>query len=429
MNSACLAWLGVFVQGWTVEAVIDLAPAFGVSPEGAVDLLTGLANKSLVSVDQNVSPPRYRLLESVREFALEQLKKLGDERRARDAHLAYVLRMTETAHADMLGGRMRERIAQLMPEHGNIDGASEFAAGPGGAPQAALRIPGLLTLYFKAHGETTLATRLCERALAVDPSMRSRERGQAELCRGINVFFANKVAADQPLLEAVSIAREVGDEWTEAYACGHLALWWIHCGQSAQASEHLTFVEKLAEKHDDALLRGLAGLARGWLYLAADDTGRAVDVLRSVRGLSGDSHQHHFIGMYIGLALFRRGDLAGAAVEWHEAMRKAITVAHLRGIAGSVEGCGYLAEQFGKAEEACRFLSAAEQFRRRSGMPLFSFWFSHNDSVGARLRSTLGLNRYEELLRAGARMRTEDVINEAAEHLRQFGASLTAQAP
>ena len=130
---------------------------------------------------------------------------------------------------------------------------------------------------------------------------------------------------------------------------GHLALWWIHCGQSEQASEHLAAVERLAEKHDDELLRGLAGLARGWLYLADDDTEKAVDVLRSVRGLSTDSHQHHFIGMYIGLALFRRGDLAGAALEWHEAMRNAIAVGHLRGVAGSVEGCGYLAELLGKA--------------------------------------------------------------------------------
>ncbi len=54
-----LAWLGVFVQGWSVEAVIDLAPAFGVSPEEAVDLLTGLTSKSLASVDQSASPPRY----------------------------------------------------------------------------------------------------------------------------------------------------------------------------------------------------------------------------------------------------------------------------------------------------------------------------------------------------------------------------------
>ena len=419
-----LAWLGVFVQGWTVEAVIDLAPAFGVSPEEAVDLLTGLANKSLASVDQSVSPPRYRLLESVREFALEQLKVLGDERRARDAHLAHVLCMTETAHADMLGARMRERIALLMPEHGNINSASEYAAGPGGDPQAALRIAGLLALYFKAHGEAPLAIRLCDRALAAAPTMRSRERAQTELCRGVSIFTGTKVAADQPLLAAVTIAREVGDEWTEAYSSAHLALWQIHSGQSERAPEHLATVERLAEKHADELLRGMAGLVRGWLYLAEEDSGRAIDVLRSVRGLGTDAHQHHFIGMYIGLALFRQGDFATAALEWHESMRNALAVAHLRGIAGSVEGCGYIAEQRGMAEAACRFLSAAEQVRQRAQSPLFSFWFRHNESANARLRSTLGLKRYEALVSAGARMRAEDVINEAAELLRQFGARI-----
>lgn len=421
-----LAWLGVFVQGWTVEAVIDLAPTFGVSPEEAVDLLTGLANKSLVSIDQSVSPPRYRLLESVREFAFEQLKVLSDERRARDAHLAYVLRMTEAAHADMLGARMRERIALLRPEHGNIDSASEYAAGPGANPQAALRIAGLLTLYFKAHGNATLAVRLCDRAIAASPSMRNRERAQAEMCRGISIFTGTKIAADEPLLAAVSIAREVGDEWTEAYSSGHLALWQIHFGRSEQPAEHLATLERFAEKHDDELLRGLVGLVRGWLYLAEDDARKAIDVMRQVRGLSSDSHQHHFIGMYIGLALFRQGDLAAAALEWHEAMRNALAVAHLRGVAGSIEGCGYLAERLGKAEEACRFLSAAEQIRRRAQSPLFSFWFRHNESANARLRSLLGLRRYEALVSTGARMRVEDVINEAAEHLRQFGAAPTA---
>jgi predicted ATPase/DNA-binding winged helix-turn-helix (wHTH) protein len=420
-----LAWLGVFVQGFIVEAVIDLACAFGISPEQAVDLLTGLAGKSLVSVDQSASPPRYRLLESVREFALEQLARLGDERRARDAHLAYVLRMVEAAHVDMLGVRMRERIALLRPEHGNINSASEYAAGPGTNPQAALRIAGLLTIYFKANGETALAKRLCDRALAVAPSTRSLERAQAELCRGIAIFTSDKLAADQPLLEAVSIAREVGDEWTEAYACAHLGQWLIHFGQPEQAAVHLAVVERLAGKHDDELLRGLAGLTRGWLDLAEDDTEQAVTILRAVRNLSADSHQHHFIGMYIGLALFQQGDLAGAALEWHEAMRNAIAVGHLRGIAGSVEGCGYIAERLGKVQEACRFLSAAEQIRQRAGSPLFSFWFRHNESANAQLRSALGLSRYEALVGAGARMRTEDVINEAAEQLRQFGSMLT----
>jgi tetratricopeptide (TPR) repeat protein len=310
----------------------------------------------------------------------------------------------------------------LQPEHGNINSASEYATGPGGNPQAALRIAGLLTLYFKAHGAGVFAIGLCDRALAAAPSLRCRERAQAEMCRGVNIFTGSKVAGDQPLIAAVTIAREVGDEWTEAYSSGHLALWWLHFGRLEQASEHMASVERLAEKHDDELLRGLAGLVRGWLYLAQDDTDKALDVLRSVRDLSYDAHQHHFIGMYVGLALFRRGDLAEAAIEWHEAMRNAIAVGHLRGIAGSVEGCGYLAEQLGKAEEACRFLSAAEQVRQRAQSPLFSFWLRHNESANARLRATLGADRYEALVNAGAGMRTEDVINEAAEHLRQFGA-------
>jgi predicted ATPase/DNA-binding winged helix-turn-helix (wHTH) protein len=417
-----LTWLGTFTQGWTVEAVIDLAPAFGVSAEEAVDLLTGLANKSLASIDQSVSPPRYRLLESVREFSLEQLRVRGDEHRARDAHLAYVLRMVEAAHADMLGGRMRERIASLIPEHGNIDSASQYASGPGGDPQAALRIAGLLAVYFKSHGAHLFGLRLCERALAAAPPVRSREQAQAEMSRGISLFTTSKIAADQPLLEAVTIAREVGDVWTEAYSRGHLALWLVHIGQLTHASQHIAAAEQLAENRNDDLLRGLAGMARGWLYLAEGRTESALVVLRSVRDLSNDYHQRHFIGMYVGLALFRLGDLPGAALEWYEAMRHAISVAHIRGVAGSVEGCGYIAERLDRPEQACRFLGAAEQFRRRTSSPLFSFWIRHNEEAGARLQSKLGINRHVTLAEAGARMRAEDVINEASEHLREFGA-------
>jgi predicted ATPase/DNA-binding winged helix-turn-helix (wHTH) protein len=417
-----LAWLGVFVQGWTVDAIIDLAPAFGVSEESAVDLLTGLANKSLASVDQSVSPPRYRLLETVREFALEKLKSMGDEVSARGAHLAYVLRMTESAHADMLGTRLRERVAMLRPEHGNINSASEYAAGAGENAHAALQIAGLLTMYFKAHGEAAFAIRLCERALALRPLPRSRELALTHLCRGINILFGIKVAAEVPLLEAVGIAREVGDTWTEAYSRGHLALWLINTGQAPQAAEHVTDLERIAEARDDDLLRGLAGLVRGWLYLAAADIDRSIEVMRAVRNLSAESHQHHFIGMYLGLALFRRRDYAEAADVWHDAMRNAAAVGHIRGVAGSVEGCAYIAERLGYAEEACRFLSVAEQFRRRASSPLFSFWFQHNESAHAALRSMLGPSKYEEALSTGTRARAEDVVNEAAALLRQFAA-------
>jgi predicted ATPase/DNA-binding winged helix-turn-helix (wHTH) protein len=415
-----LAWLGVFVQGWSVDAVIDLAPAFGSTPETAVDLLTGLANKSLVAVDQSVSPPRYRLLETVREFALEELRILGEERRARDAHLAYVLRMAEAAYRDMLGGRMREVIATLSHEHGNIDSACAYAVGAANDRQAALRIPGLLMLYFKAHGVPAFAKALCERALAGDQSLRTRDLGLALMCKGVNEAGGEKLAPEQALRDAVSIAEEVGDDWTAAYSSGYLALWLIHNGRSAEIGKQLAVLEQTSKLTNDGILLGLAGLVRAWKFLAEDANQKAIDELRPVRTLGGDYHQHHFIEIYIGLALFRLGDDAAAAGMWHESMRKAIVVGHTRGIAGVVEGCGYLACKAGRMDEACRFLSVAEQIRKREKSPLYRFWIRHNEDARVGLQAALGAERYGDAIRTAVLRREEDVVNEADAMLRDL---------
>ncbi len=409
-----LAWLAVFVQGWSVEAVIDLAPAFGALPETAVDLLTGLANKSLVAVDQGVSPPRYRLLETVREFALEELRILGEEGRARDAHLAYVLRMVETANRDMLGGRMRERIALLVHEHGNIDSACAYASGAANDRQAALRIPGMLMLYCKAHGATTFGIDLCDRALAGDQPLRTRDRGLALMCRGVNHMFREKAGPEQALRDAVSVAQDVGDDWTAAYSSGHLALWLIHVNRADEIGKHVALVERVSKQLDDGILLGLAALVRGWKCLGENENQKALDELRPARMLGFDYHQHHFIDIYIGLALYRLGDLAASAVMWQESMRTAIAVGHQRGIAGAVEGCGYLAHRAGHLEEASQFLRVADRIRRRLTSPLYRFWYQHNESVTAALRTALGARRYEDAVRASDLKREEDVVNEAA---------------
>jgi hypothetical protein len=122
--------------------------------------------------------------------------------------------------------------------------------------------------------------------------------------------------------------------------------------------------------------------------------------------------------MYIGLGLFRIGNYAAAATQWHEAMRNALALGHSRGVAGSIEGCAYLAERLGRAEAACRLLGAADQVRRRTGSPLFSFWIPHNESANRELRRTLGIAGYEAAISAGAHLREEDATNQAAALLR-----------
>lgn len=419
-----LTWLSVYVQGFTADAAINAASAFTATPEMMVDLLTGLANKSLVSIDHGVSPPRYRLLESVREFAREQLRARGEERQAQEAHLTEVLRMTEMAHSDMLAGRMRERIATLSQEHGNIDEAVSYAIGSPGHAAAALRIVGQLAMYFKAHGAYEVGKRVCDRALGAS-SERTAERARALLSRGVLGTYGDKEAADLFLQEAMQLAEEVGDEWTYAYASAHLALWLVHANRCSEAQGPAQTVMRIAERREDALLGSVAGLARGWLQLQAGDLEGALTTLQAHRKTGSDYHQHHFISMYVGLTLFRLKDYAEAAAEWHEALVNAIAVGHRRGMAGSMEGCAYIAVRDGNPEQACRFLSAAEQIRQRTGSPLFSFWIGHNQEAHATLRERLGSKVYQSSLASGAGMREEVVINEAALQLQRFAARMT----
>jgi tetratricopeptide (TPR) repeat protein len=361
----------------------------------------------------------------VREYALSQVASSGEERRARDAHLACVRIMTESAHRDMVRGHMRERIASLMHEQGNIESACNYALGLGNEPQAALQIAGSLFLYFKAYGNNILGLRLCGRVLSVAPKSRTRERCLALMCRGVGGMMLSSVLPDEALVDAASIAREIGDDWLEAYASGYFAMWLSNAGRSTEADKHVAITEHVAEQLDDAILRGLAGLARGWMYLAQGAVDQAIAIFQSVRHLGSDVHQHHFIDMYIALALFRRGDYAAAAIQFHESMRNALSIGNIRGAAGSIEGCGYIAERMGQLEQACRCLGAADQIRKRTGIPLYSFWIPHNEHAHTALRTALGPVEYAAAIHAGVHLREEDAANEAAVLLRNLGAANT----
>ena len=420
-----LSWFGVFVQGWTVESAIALAQPLAADPEAVVELLTGMANKSLVSVASHLAPPRYHLLETVRDYALEHLRAAAEEPLARAAHLALVVKMSRATHADMIGGRMPERIESMVQEQGNIVAAVEYALSAGDL-DSALAIVGSLAVYIRASGTFELGV-VCQRVIALTGGIETPDRARALLCLGI-IALHRRTDDDLPeryLLDAARIARMHGDRWTEAYAAGYHALWLANRLQTAEAQTPVDTVQRIAEQQRDPLLLGLAGLARGWLHLARDENAAAIEALQAVRNLGDDPHQQHFIAMYIGLALFRLGRHCAAATQWLDAMSRAARVGHIRGIGGSVEGCMYLTEKDGDADQAARFLAVAAAIRDRTGIPLFRFWVAHHESAQASLASRLGQRRYEAAIRAGRRSREEDVFDEVRAVLSRYGEKAT----
>jgi predicted ATPase/DNA-binding winged helix-turn-helix (wHTH) protein len=419
-----LSWLGVFIQGWTMEAAVQLAAALGHAPETVLELMGGLVNKSLVCVTRGFDSVRYHLLETVREYALDRLRARGEETRARDAHLAHIVHMCAHAHRDVMKGRMRDCVGALAHEHGNIGAAVEHAASNEADRLAGLSIVGSLVLYIKARGPLDVGQTWCRRALAGTEALESAERARALLCHGISAAHLrdSKESPEACLLEAARLARAHDDPWTEAYASAYRAMWQANSGDTANAAEILMSAQRIAERLDDALLRGLVGLARGWIHMTTGDGVAAVETLESVRDLGSDIHQRHFIRVYLGLALIGLGRYPTAATVLHEAIATGMELGNVRGAAGCVECCGYICEKLGRPRDGARLLGAARAIRERTEVPLFNFWLPPNRSAHAALQARLGAEEYAASSRAGALMRPEEAFNEASLLLKSFSA-------
>lgn len=417
-----LSWLGLFLQGWTMEAAVHLAGSLDHDAEKVLELLGGLVSKSLVSIAPGLAAPRYHLLETVREYALERLRASGEEVRARDAHLAYVAQMCAQAHRDIVGGHMRETVAALAHEHESISGALEHAAHSEANRPIGLAIVGALTLYIKARGPLDVGQKWSRLALTGTEMLDCAEKARALLCHGITAAHLRdgRESPETCLLQAARLARSHGDAWTEAYASAYWSMWQANSGHTAAAAEALAVAQDIAERLDDPLLRGLAGLARGWLHMTNGNGNAAVETLGCVCDLSADEHQRHFIRVYLGLALIGLGRHVTAATVLYEAIGTVIELGNIRGAAGCVECCGYICEALGHWQDAARLLGAARAIRERTEVPLFNFWLPHHHAAHASLEARLGAEEYAACSRAGAAMREEEVLEATSLRLKSF---------
>ncbi|RYJ04818.1 MAG: tetratricopeptide repeat protein, partial [Actinomycetales bacterium] len=99
----------------------------GIDEDDALDLLESLADKSLLTPVRGHGEPRYRMLETLREFGTEQLVESGPVTMVRRTHLAHVVRMLEH-HAPLLRGPEQLRSLDLIDvEWGNVAAALRFA--------------------------------------------------------------------------------------------------------------------------------------------------------------------------------------------------------------------------------------------------------------------------------------------------------------
>ncbi|MFP3962523.1 BTAD domain-containing putative transcriptional regulator [Actinomadura fulvescens] len=143
--------LAVQVDGCTLEAVETVCSGAGIDAADVLDVLARLVDRSLVVAVDGPGGPRYRLLESVAAYSLEQLDAAGETERVRRRHLAYYLALARQAEPRLYGSDQRTWLDRLDAETGNLRAALESAA-EYGAAEDALLLANALTWYWFLRG-------------------------------------------------------------------------------------------------------------------------------------------------------------------------------------------------------------------------------------------------------------------------------------
>ncbi len=218
------ARLSVFVAGWTLDAAEAVTAAGELRQEDVLDLLDRLIQKSLVLMHDYGH--RYRMLETIRDYAAGRLRENSEEEAIRERHHSYFLALAEKSEP-ALRGRTDEAkwLRRLETEHDNLDAALQWSLEPQGRVENAVRLCAALGHFWRVRGHWREGRDWCSSALQRDGGKAPKGvRAKALLTSAVMTSRLGEITQAQALVqEALTLAREVGDRVLEAGALNNLS--------------------------------------------------------------------------------------------------------------------------------------------------------------------------------------------------------------
>ena len=259
--------LAVFAGGFTLDAAEKVGADGDVDEADVLDLLARLVEKSLVALDG--AGERYRMLETVRQYALERLDGSGEAGATRHRHLEFYLALAERARPELIGPRQREWLARLDHERENMIAAHAWCDHVDDGGVLGLRLVRAVKFYLFNRGLLALGLAATKEALA-RPGAQARN---FERCRALSDVgqFETRVGQHAEALdhlnESLAIAREIGDRSRIAVVLQPLGGTHLALGDMEAAhrmlEEALVLAREIGDKREiAAALSSLAQLHR-----------------------------------------------------------------------------------------------------------------------------------------------------------------------
>jgi predicted ATPase/class 3 adenylate cyclase len=447
------------VEGWEAKPDETAALADAPTPNSQLltpilDGLTSLVDKSLLQqIDQPDGEPRFVMLETLREFALERLDAFGEAEDMRRRHATYFVELAESAEEPARGASQRAAVDRLRAEHDNLRAALQWALDHGAA-ELAIRLSGALGWFWDTRSYLSEGRRWLSAALAAGADVAPTYRAKALTSAGILAGHTDFEHARQLFDEGLALYRASGDRRGTAYALSYLGRMLRIKGDNPAAQEVLAEALAIFKQLGDG--RGAAytqyNLGRV-LYQQGDDAAARQMFAASLARFrqAGDGWGQALVRCNLGRLAYRHGDLAEARSDYEAAlalfeqiddgwgqalarcklgwvayrqgdaavqalfvdsMESFLRVEYAEGVADALTGIAALAHRAGEFERSARLFGAAARIRSTVDVLLTT---DDADAAEwtAESRARLGAAAFERAWQGGQAAPQEDILNDA----------------
>jgi non-specific serine/threonine protein kinase len=413
-----LRGLGVFVGGCTLEAAEAVCGTPEESEGKLLEQLEALIDKSLLRQEEEVDgEPRFWMLETIREYAAEQLAVSGEDEPVRARHAAFFAALGVRAEPGLCGSEEGAWRRRLAAEHDNLRAALAWAAEHD--PQLMMRLAGALWRFWWVHlteGRTWL-----ERALVAGGSdgpapLRVKALGGASILASMQGEVGRGAALAR---EAVVLAEQSGDHAGRVW--GLLMLSFAgrcrgdHEAAAADAEAAVAQAHALDEDDLPPFLRAFVLNRLGHEAYELGDWSRAEAVLEEAIERWRRLGNPWGIGVVLGKladVAQARGDDARAAALYRESLGLWLGHGNELGTVEILTGLARLAAK-GRPEDAVYLFAAAEAIQVQIGLTLAPALRAKNERALAATRAELGEEVFAAAWAAGGALPLDQAIAEA----------------
>jgi predicted ATPase len=408
----------VFSGGWTLEAVEALV---GNHRGGDIDVLNGMASlvdKSLVAqYNQAAAEPRFRMLETIREFGIEQLEGHQELHQVRAAHAAYVTTLAGHVEPHLLGSGQSTWLTRLETEYDNIRLALAWMLDHD--PVQATELAARLWRFWESTRRTTEAwgwlMRVVDQRNSAPPDVQAKVLAAAGLCARMRGDYDRGRAW---LTESAELATDLGNHdigLAALYGLALVALWesWDTDLAGYYCEQALRQFPNPSHRHMVSRILGPQGI----VAREHGDYDRAQRLFEEALEMEREAGDENRVALTLGILgqlLFEhRDDLATAKDCFHEQITRAYTHRLPYPLASGLENLAEIAQREGNWEREATLFGAAGAVRTSAGLAASALDQRLNDTFVAEMRSRLGDDAFHNAWAIGAAMSMAEVYEYA----------------